>query len=81
MSAARAADGHRMRRRPRPAAAPISWATTNPGTDAGAMQRVRGGYRAMTYSIPTRYIHTVTECVSKKDLQAAIDLLAAWLGG
>ncbi|HEX8524787.1 MAG TPA: M42 family metallopeptidase [Tepidisphaeraceae bacterium] len=54
---------------------------TRGGTDAGAMQRVRGGYRALTLSIPTRYIHTITECVSKKDLQAAIDLLAAWLGG
>jgi endoglucanase len=52
---------------------------TRGGTDAGAMQRIRGGYRAMTLSIPTRYIHTVTECVSKKDLQAAVDLLAAWL--
>ena len=54
---------------------------TRGGTDAGAMQRVRGGHRAMTLSIPTRYIHTVTECVSKKDLQSAIDLLAAWLEG
>ncbi len=52
---------------------------TRGGTDAGAMQRIRGGYRAMTLSIPTRYIHTITECVSKKDLQAAIDLLAGWL--
>jgi tetrahedral aminopeptidase len=51
---------------------------TRGGTDAGAMQRIRGGYRAMTLSIPTRYIHTVTESVSKKDLQSAIDLLAAW---
>ena len=49
------------------------------GTDAGAMQRTRGGYRAMTLSIPTRYIHTVTESVHKRDLQSAIDLLAAWL--
>jgi endoglucanase len=52
---------------------------TRGGTDAGAMQRIRGGYRAMTLSVPTRYIHTVTETVSKKDLQSAIDLLAAWL--
>jgi endoglucanase len=52
---------------------------TRGGTDAGAMQRIRGGYRAMTLSVPTRYIHTVTEVVSKKDLQSAIDLLAAWL--
>jgi endoglucanase len=49
------------------------------GTDAGPMQRARGGYRTMTLSIPTRYIHTVTECIHKRDLQAAIDLLAAWL--
>lgn len=49
------------------------------GTDAGPMQRSRGGFRTMTLSIPTRYIHTVTECIHKRDLQSAIDLLAAWL--
>jgi len=27
----------------------------------------------MTLSVPTRYIHTVTECVHKTDLQSAID--------
>lgn len=49
------------------------------GTDAGPMQRSRSGIKTMTLSIPTRYIHTVTECIHKRDLQAAIDLLAAWL--
>ena len=49
------------------------------GTDAGAMQRARGGIPSMTLSIPTRYIHTVTESVHKRDLQSAIDLVAAWL--
>ncbi len=49
------------------------------GTDASPMQRTRGGYRAMTLSVPTRYIHTITECIHKRDLQSAIDLLAAWL--
>ena len=49
------------------------------GTDAGPMQRSRGGFRAMTLSVPTRYIHTVTECIHKRDLQSAIDLLSAWL--
>jgi tetrahedral aminopeptidase len=49
------------------------------GTDAGPMQRARGGFRTMTLSVPTRYIHTVTECIHKRDLQSAIDLLAAWL--
>ena len=49
------------------------------GTDTGAMQRTAAGVRAMTYSVPTRYIHSVCETVHKRDLQAAIDLLAAWL--
>ena len=49
------------------------------GTDAGPIQRSRGGFRAMTLSVPTRYIHTVTECIHKRDLQSAIDLLSAWL--
>jgi endoglucanase len=51
------------------------------GTDAGAMQRQRGGVRVMTLSIPTRYIHTTTESVHRRDIQSAIDLLAAWLEG
>lgn len=49
------------------------------GTDSGAMQRVRSGIKCVTLGIPTRNIHTVTECVHKHDLQCAIDLLAAWL--
>ncbi len=49
------------------------------GTDAGAVQRARTGNRALTLSIPTRYIHTVTEAIHKKDAQAAVELLAAWL--
>ncbi len=49
------------------------------GTDAAAVQRARGGARAITLSIPTRYIHTVTETIHRKDAQAAVDLLAAWL--
>ncbi len=50
------------------------------GTDTAPMQRAGPGCRAMTYSIPTRYIHSVTETIHKRDLQSAIDLLAAWLG-
>ena len=46
------------------------------GTDAGAMQRVRGGSAAITLSTPTRYVHTVNEMVHKTDIQAGIDLLA-----
>lgn len=51
------------------------------GTDTSALQRSRGGVRSMTYSVPTRYIHTVVETVNKNDLQAAVDLLAKWLEG
>lgn len=49
------------------------------GTDAGAMQRSRVGMRTITLSIPTRYIHTVTEMAHREDLHAVRDLLAAWL--
>ena len=49
------------------------------GTDAGAMQRSRAGYKTITLSIPTRYIHTVTEMVHRDDLRSTRDLLAAWL--
>ena len=49
------------------------------GTDAGAMQRVRGGAAAMTISVPTRYVHTVNEMVDLRDLDAASTLLARYL--
>ena len=49
------------------------------GTDAGAMQRSRSGMKTITLSIPTRYIHTVTEMTHKGDLHAVRHLLAAWL--
>lgn len=49
------------------------------GTDAGAVQRTRAGTRAITLSIPTRYIHTITEAIHRRDAKAAVDLLAAWL--
>ena len=49
------------------------------GTDAGAIQRSRAGVPAITLSIPTRYIHTVTEAVHTADLESTIALLVAWL--
>lgn len=49
------------------------------GTDAGAVQRTRAGNKSITLSVPTRYIHTVTESVHRKDAKAAVDLLAAYL--
>lgn len=47
------------------------------GTDAGAMQRSAGGAVAGCVSVPTRYVHTVTEMVHPRDVRAAIDLTAA----
>ncbi|CAN5477806.1 M42 family metallopeptidase [soil metagenome] len=48
------------------------------GTDAGAVQRLHGGIPSFTLSIPTRYVHTVNETVHPADVQASIDLLAAY---
>ena len=49
------------------------------GTDAGGIQRSRGGVPSFTLSIPTRYIHSVNETAHVADIQATIDLLAAYL--
>ena len=49
------------------------------GTDAGALQLTRDGAAVATISIPTRYIHSVVESAHKKDIEAAIDLLAGFL--
>ncbi len=49
------------------------------GTDAGAMQRSRGGAAVCTISVPTRYVHSVVEMIHKDDLKASVDLLAAFL--
>jgi endoglucanase len=49
------------------------------GQDAAAIQRAGNGARTAAVVCGTRYIHTVTESIDKKDLQATIDLLAAWL--
>lgn len=51
------------------------------GTDAGALQRFGQSRSTITLSVPCRYVHTVVETVHKKDLKAAVDLLAAWLMG
>ncbi len=49
------------------------------GTDAGAIQRSRAGVPSITLSIPTRYVHTVTEMLHKEDVSATIELLSAYL--
>ncbi len=49
------------------------------GTDAGAIQRIRAGVPVITLSIPTRYVHTSIELADRRDIEAAIQLLAAFL--
>lgn len=49
------------------------------GTDAAAIQKSASGARSITISVGTRYIHTVTEMIHGKDLEAARDLLAAYM--
>jgi len=51
------------------------------GTDAGAIQRVREGVRAITLSLPTRYIHSSIETIEMSDLEAKVDLLTAYMAG
>ena len=49
------------------------------GQDGAAIQRSGKGARCIAIGAGTRYIHTVTESINKKDLKAAIDLLAECL--
>jgi endoglucanase len=45
------------------------------GTDTAAMQRFGQGAITGCVSVPSRYVHSVIEMISEKDLQGAIDLL------
>jgi len=49
------------------------------GTDAGTLQQAREGAAVITLSLPTRYVHSVVETAHRKDLEGAINLLAAFL--
>ncbi|MEJ6401490.1 M42 family metallopeptidase [Yoonia sp. 2307UL14-13] len=50
------------------------------GQDGAAAQQAAAGARAVGITVGTRYIHTVTEMIDKRDLQAALDILVAYLG-
>ncbi len=50
------------------------------GQDGAAAQQSAAGARAVGITVGTRYIHTVTEMIDRKDLQAACDILAAVMG-
>ncbi len=47
------------------------------GQDGAAAQQAAAGAKAVGITVGTRYIHTVTEMLDKKDLKAACDILAA----
>ncbi|MBM4110485.1 MAG: M42 family metallopeptidase [Phycisphaerae bacterium] len=49
------------------------------GQDGAAIQRSGKGAKCIAIGAGTRYIHTVTESIDKKDLKAAIDLLSECL--
>ena len=49
------------------------------GQDGAAAQQAASGARAVGIVVGTRYIHTVTEMLDKRDLGAARDILAAYL--
>ncbi len=49
------------------------------GQDGAAIQRSGKGARCVALGAGTRYIHTTTEMIDRRDLDAVVDLLAAWL--
>lgn len=49
------------------------------GTDANAIQLSRGGKAAALVSVPLRYMHTPTEVLALKDLDATISLLTRFV--
>ena len=49
------------------------------GTDTAAIQRSGRGAAVGCISIPTRYVHSVTEMCHKADIRASIDLLTAFI--
>lgn len=48
---------------------------TEGGTDAGVIHFTRGGVKTGGISIPTRYIHSPSEMISKSDLNSCTELL------
>lgn len=48
-------------------------------TDGDALAMSREGVPSAVLSIPNRYMHSPSEMIDARDLQAVIDLLAAWV--
>ncbi|MHB9004124.1 MAG: M42 family metallopeptidase [Coriobacteriia bacterium] len=51
------------------------------GTDANAIQLSRGGKAAGLVSVPLRYMHTPNETLALSDVEASVELLAAYVLG
>lgn len=51
------------------------------GTDSGTIHLTKGGIPSGVLSIPTRYVHSPSEMIDTKDVEAAISLLVALLEG
>ncbi len=49
------------------------------GQDGAAAQQAAAGARAVGITVGTRYIHTVTEMLDRRDLKAAYNIIAAYL--
>lgn len=49
------------------------------GTDTAGFQNTYGAKPVGAISVPTRYLHTVTESAHRNDIRATIDLLTAFL--
>lgn len=49
------------------------------GTDAGAIQRVRGGVPSGVLSIPCRYVHNAIETVDMRDMEHGLELLKTFV--
>lgn len=49
------------------------------GTDAGAIQRSRGGVRAGVVSIPARYIHSPFAIIDMNDFEHTVRLVTAFV--
>lgn len=52
---------------------------TDGGTDAGAISGTKAGVKTGGLSIPTRYIHSPSEMVSKKDMEGAVKILLEFI--
>lgn len=49
------------------------------GTDAGAIQRTKGGIKVATLSIPDRYVHSACEVIDLRDVEHAKKLLLKYI--